>query len=156
MSSVRYPNKCYKMLRNLDESGRITWASKVKNLLFRNGFGYVWHVEDVGDQTLFMKTDKQRLIDCSKQDWSTVIAESGKTRHYRFIMPELKVANYINYDIPLKFRIFLSKLRFSVHNLNVETGRHRGVIYEQRLCMLYDKLEIEDEFHFVLSCPLYN
>ena len=34
MSSVRYPNKCYRMLRNLDESGRITWASKVKNLLF--------------------------------------------------------------------------------------------------------------------------
>ena len=56
------------MLRNLDESGRITWASKVKNLLFRNGFGYVWHVEDVGDQTLFMRTVKQRLIDCSKQD----------------------------------------------------------------------------------------
>ena len=63
MRSVRYPNKCYKMLRNLDKSGRITWASKVKNLLFRNGFGYVWHVEDVGDQTLFMKMVKQRLID---------------------------------------------------------------------------------------------
>ena len=134
MSSVRYLNKCYKLLRNLDESGRITWASKVKNLLFRNGFGYVWHVEDVGDQTLFMKTVKQRLI--NKHDWSTVIAESGKTRHYRFIMPELKVANYIKYDIPLKFRISLSKLRCSVHNLNVETGRQRGFIYEQRLCML--------------------
>ena len=40
--------------------------------------------------------------------------------------------------------------------LNVETGRHRGVIYEQRLCILYDKHEIEVEFHFVLSCPLYN
>ena len=50
ISSVRYPNKCYKMLRNLDESGRITWAAKVKNLLFLNGFGYFWHVEDAGDQ----------------------------------------------------------------------------------------------------------
>ena len=77
MSSVRYIN-VIKMLQNLDESGRITWASKVKNLLFRNGFVYVRHVEDVGDQTLFKKTVKQRLIDCSKQDWSTVIAKSGK------------------------------------------------------------------------------
>ena len=76
-----------------------------------------------------MKTVKQRLIDCSKQDWSTVNAGSGKTRHYRFIIPELQVANYINYYIPLEFRISLSKLRCSVHNLNVETGRHRGVIY---------------------------
>ena len=71
-------------------------------------------------------------------------------------MPELHVANYINYDIPLKFRISLSKLRCSVHNMNVETDRHRGVIYEQRLCILGDKHEIEDDFHFVLSCPLYS
>ena len=68
MSSIRCPNKCYKMLRNLDKNERITWASKVKNLLFQNGFGYVWHKEDVGDQTLFMKTVKQRIIDCSKQN----------------------------------------------------------------------------------------
>ena len=62
-------------------------------------------------------------------------------------MLKLKVANYIKYDIPLKFRISLSKLRYSVHILNNETGRHKGVIYEQRLCMLCDKHELEDEFH---------
>ena len=33
MCSVRYPNKCNKMLRNLDESGDI-------GMLFRNGIGY--------------------------------------------------------------------------------------------------------------------
>ena len=65
-------------------------------------------------------------------------------------MPEWKVANYINNDIRLEFRISLSKLRCSVHNLNVETGRNRGVIYKQRLCIPCDKHEIEDEFHFVV------
>ena len=154
MSSVRFPNKCYKMLKNLDENGRKTWASKVKELLFRNGFGYVWIVEDVGDQALFMKTFKQRLIDCCKKNWCTAIAESGKARNYRFIMPALQVANYINYDIPLKFRISLSKLKCSVHNLNVKTGRHSGIPYEQRLCILCNKHEIEDELHFVTSCPV--
>ena len=103
-----------------------------------------------------MKTFKQRLIDCSKQDWCAKIAVSGKTRHYRFIMPALQVANYINYDIPLKFRISLSKLKCSVHNLNVEVGRHNGIAYEQQLCILHDKMEIEDEFHFVMSCPVYQ
>ena len=68
MSSIRCPNKYYKMLRNQDKNKRITWASKVKNLLFQTGFGYVWHEEDVGDQTLFMKTVKQRIIDCSKHN----------------------------------------------------------------------------------------
>ena len=52
-----------------------------------------------------MKTFKQMLIGCCKQDWRTTIAELGKARHYRFIMPELQVVHYINYDIPLKFRI---------------------------------------------------
>ena len=66
MSSTRYPKKRYTMLRNLDETGRITWASKVRELLFRNGFGYVWVVEDVGDLNLFMKAFKHRLIDCCK------------------------------------------------------------------------------------------
>ena len=156
MSSTRYPKKCYKMLRNLDETGRITWASKVRELLFRNGFGYVWVVEDVGDLNLFMKAFKQRLIDCCKQDWCAVIMESGKTRHYRYIMPVLKVANYINFNIPLKYRIALSKLRCSVHKLNVETGRHSDIAYEQRLCILCNMREIEDELHFVMKCPVYD
>ena len=80
--------------------------------------------------------------------------ESGKTRHYRYIMPVLKVANYINFNIPLKCRIALSKLRCSVHKLNVETGRHSDIAYKQRLCILCNMREIEDELHFVMKCPV--
>ena len=61
------------MLRNLEASGRITWASKIRELLFRYGFGYVWLAEDVGDLNLFMINFKQRLFDCSKQDWCAKI-----------------------------------------------------------------------------------
>ncbi|MEW8544973.1 MAG: reverse transcriptase family protein [Candidatus Thiodiazotropha sp.] len=156
MNVNRFPNKCYGMLRNLDENGRITWASKVRELLFRYGFGYVWVVEDVGNVNLFMKTFKQRLIDCSSQDWCSKITASGKSRHYKFIMPAMQVANYIQYDIPIKFRIALSKLKCSVHSLNVEVGRHSNIPYEQRLCVLCNMQEIEDEFHFVMSCPVYH
>ena len=109
------------MILNLDESGRITWASKIRELLFRYGFGYVWLAEDVGDLNLFMKFFKQRLIDCSKQDCYAKIVFLGKTRHYRFIMSALKVENCVHYDIPLKF-YFLSKFKCSLHSLNVETG----------------------------------
>ena len=47
----------------LDETGKITWASNWE-LLFRNGFDYVWTVEDVDDPNLFMKAFKLRRIDC--------------------------------------------------------------------------------------------
>ena len=43
------------MLRNLDESGRKTLASNVKELLFRNVLGYVQVREYVGDKTLFIE-----------------------------------------------------------------------------------------------------
>ena len=104
------------MLRNLDENERMTWASKIRELLFRYGFGYVWVVEDVGNISLFMKTFKQRLIDCRNQDRYSKIETSGKTRHYKFIMPALHVANDIHYNILIKFWIAVSKLKCSVQS----------------------------------------
>ena len=58
MNLNRFPYKCYKMLRNLDETGHITWASKVRELLYKFGFGYVLVTENVGDVNLFMKSFK--------------------------------------------------------------------------------------------------
>ena len=40
--------------------------------------------------------------------------------------------------------------------LKVEVGRHNNIDYNQRLCILCDKREVEDEFHFVMKCPVYQ
>ena len=66
MDDTRYPYHCYRMLRRLDDAGRITWASKVKDILFKYGFGYVWVNENVGNEVMFFKAFKQRLMDCAK------------------------------------------------------------------------------------------
>ena len=116
MNTYRYPYQCYRMLKNLDEVGRVTWAIKVRKLLHLYGFGYVWFYENVGDEALFLKKLKQRLIDCSIQDWSSKLIDSGTARHYLYIMPNFGLAGYIKYDLPLKFRISLSKLRCSAHS----------------------------------------
>ena len=34
--------KCYLILKVLDEYGQINWVTKVRQLLFSNGFGYIW------------------------------------------------------------------------------------------------------------------
>ena len=72
------------------------------------------------------------------------------------LLCHLLVANYIFYNIPIKFRIALSKLKCSVHCLNVEVGRHNNIEYLERICYLCDKQELEDEFHFVIRCPVYK
>ena len=135
---------------------RETWAFKVRQLLHSYGFGYVCIYEEVGDINEFVKTHKQRLIDTSKLDWHSNIMTLSKARHYRYIMPMLQTTRYIYYGIPIKFRIALTKLRCFVHKLHIETGRHRNINYEERLCILCNTNNIEDEFHFVIACRLYE
>ena len=69
-------------------------------------------------------------------------------------MASLQVANYIFYNIPIKFRKALSKLKCSGHCLNVGVGRHNSIEYLERICYLCDKQELEDDFHFVIKCPV--
>ena len=78
--------------------------------------------ENVGDVNEFKKMCKQRHIDSSQRKWCSTIKASGKARHCRFISPTLQVTNYVNYSIPLQIRISLSKLKCSVHSLNIEVG----------------------------------
>ena len=40
--------------------------------------------------------------------------------------------------------------------LQVEIGRYRNLPLEQRICTLCDKNEVEDEFHLLCHCPIYE
>ena len=71
-------------------------------------------------------------------------------------MPELKAAKYLYYNLPFKLKISLSRFRCSAHNLMVETGRHNNIPYEHRLCPICNTQIVEDEYHFVMICPLYS
>ena len=49
-----------------------------------------------------------------------------------------------------------AQLRSGTLPLAIEVGRFRGLPEEERLCLLCDLGVIEDEFHFIFHCPLYN
>ena len=38
---------------------RSCWATEVKSILFRNGFGYTWIHQEVGNEVEFLKSFKQ-------------------------------------------------------------------------------------------------
>ena len=42
MPNTRYPKACYSMLHSLDQQGRTTWVTSIKNLLYKYGFHDVW------------------------------------------------------------------------------------------------------------------
>lgn len=50
----------------------------------------------------------------------------------------------------------MAKFRTGILQLRIETGRFNQTKVEDRICQLCDTSEIEDEQHFLCSCPLYN
>ncbi len=54
MESHRYPSNAYLMLKQHDDIGRINWATHVKTLLHRYGFGYACVAQDIGDTNMFV------------------------------------------------------------------------------------------------------
>ena len=159
MENHRYPKQCYLMLKRLDETGKITWANHVKDMLFKFGFGYVWLAQDVGNSKYLLCLFSQRIKDCFFQDWLAKINESPKAEHYRYFKSLLDIEKYLFLDLSFKYRNALAKFRCSSHDLMIEKGRHMHLDRLYRICPLCVRRNayvLEDEYHFLMVCPQYE
>ena len=159
METHRYPKQCYIMLKRLDEVGKITWASHVKEMLYKYGFGYVWIAQDVGNSKQLLGLFTQRLKDCFLQDWFAKINESSKAEHYKCFKSLLDVEKYLYIDLSFRYRNALAKFRCSSHSLMIEKGRHMDLDRLYRncpLCIQRNVYILEDEYHFLMVCPEYE
>ena len=68
------------------------------------------------------------------------------------LLPE----EYLNLHIQKYQRSLFAQFRAGILPLHVETGRFRNLPLEQRLCVLCDKSEVEDEYHFLCQCAVYR
>ena len=159
MQYHRYPKQCYTMVRNLDNVGRVTGASHIRQLLFHTRFGYAWIANGVGSIPVFLKQFKNQHRDCSIQNLQSKINESSKSAYYKHYKSILQVEQYLSTDLPVMYKRAMSDLRCSGHCLMIENGRHFNLDKEYRYCpvCLHNVIRIiEDEMHFLLVCPLYN
>ena len=65
---------------------------------------------------------------------------------------------YLNTVKDRYLRSSVLRLRCSAHNLNIESMR-KDCSLEERVCIFCKQrgdVFVEDEFHFVVRCPLYN
>ena len=151
----RYVRKCYEMLRMLDTSGKINWVTKVRQTLYKNGFGYIWENQGVRNEDLFLSEFTQRMKDQYLQTWSNICQTSPKLITYVQFKTKFDFEPYLNLLTLRKFRFALTSFRCSSHELMIEKGRYYGIERDQRFCPIC-KSVLEDEFHFVLICPLYK
>ncbi len=55
-----------------------------------------------------------------------------------------------------KHRSYLAQYRCGILLLSIETGRWGSIPLEDRICKMCDILVVEDEYHFIFHCSLYN
>ena len=98
---------------------------------------------------------KMKLIDIWFKDINNDIKSKAKVgnklRTYRKFKYIYQLEPYLNIGSENQ-RKYLTKLRLSDHDLNIERGRYTNLEIHQRICYMC-KNEVEDEKHFLLNCP---
>lgn len=146
------------MLRQIDESGRTTWATYIKRLLYQYGFGYVWIANEVGNARLLIQQFTQRLFDCEQQSILADINASPKALSYKLYKSALNPESYLSMPLPYNYKRLLANFRCSGHDLMIEKGRHSNIDRASRFCKHCEAqniYRIEDEIHFLITCPMF-
>ena len=154
MNPTRLPYQAYHMLLKLDENGKTTWVTHIRQLLAESGFYHVWLHQGVGNRNAFIKVLKIRLQDMFIQEWFTTI--NGKERYNIFSQIKTgfgREAYIIDIDVYC-FRIALTYLRLGVLSINNNAFRYSENNLD-RYCPFCRNV-VEDESHFLLICPVYK
>ena len=69
MNENRLPKQAYYMQINMELNGKWFWASRLRDLLCKFGFGFVWLQKSVGNERAFWQF--------SRNDSATILTKSG-------------------------------------------------------------------------------
>ena len=102
--------------------------------------------------TKFINNSKEKYTNF----WRHKLKNSSKMSFLTDIKTNYELEVYlISIKNPTQRRT-LTQFRTSSHTLKIERGRYNNVPREERLCEYCDSQEIEDEYHFALSCNYYE
>ena len=105
---------------------------------------------------MFISTFTQRLKDIYQQKWLDKLSLSSKCDYYSVFKPYIYTEYYLACVTIKRFRVSLARFRCSSHDLWIEKGRFYNIKREDRLCKSCNINVLENEYHFLLVCPLYN
>ena len=141
-------------------AGKTNWASRIKNMLYKFGFGWIWEQQSIPETLNFVKEFKERLQDNEIQSWASDVKDISKLRTYCIFKEGRKEESYLSVDIPRRLKKQIARFRTGSHNLEIEVGRHNKIALDDRVCKHCrdncNRSVIEDEFHVLLECPKYE
>ena len=155
LSSERYASKAFSMLVKDTDSGCSNWVSQARDLQTR------YEIQQSDNRLIIKSKVRKNFEQDILQKLNEHITEDKKLHLYASFKTTFKFEAYLDCLPNFKVRSTLAKLRVSAHNLQIETGRFNKIKTprEERFC-IYCKTQnvssVENEVHFLLSCPLYR
>ena len=150
----------YKMLftdanNNVTYNG-LNWANQIKTILNNIGLSNLWNNQSVID--INYASIKQRILDIHvyKQSWYANINNSGRLSSYCLFKHDFTAEKYLFCINENKYRVALSKLRLSSHDLAIKTGHYTNIERQYRKCLQCNMGVVESEYHFTLVRPKYR
>lgn len=115
-------------------------------------FGMNKTIQCVKNISLLLKKELQIIL--YKRLW-LILMVLQRVFFYKHIVCHFIFQFYLSLPIPSLYKKQISRVRLASHNLAVESGRPNDICRGERVCE-FCKSSIQDEFHFVIICPLYN
>ena len=103
-------------------------------------------------------------IKLSGLDWNDMFEQQNehknqkpiKIRTYKLFKTSFKKENYLSLLLDKQSLFSFSRLRISNHKLEIKLGWYKNIPPEERYCRLCNLYQVEDEFHFIMSCSVYS
>ncbi len=87
---------------------------------------------------------------------SVNIARKHKLRTYFTFKDTYEVEPYAFSFMNGKYISYLAQYPYGILRLEIETGWWQNKPVKERICKVCESGEVENEFHFIFSCTLYN
>lgn len=99
---------------------------------------------------------KHKLLMKYEEKWFENVLLKPKLRTYMHIKQNFSPELYVTSRLPRSQRSLVAQLRCGILPLAIEVGRFKNTPEENRLCVLCDLGEVENESHFLLYCTHYD
>ena len=144
--------------QHLNDLGRVnTWSSEIKDILSRNNMANIYE-QGMFPLSNIIKNLKDSLILKDKISWQSDCRTLPKLRTFIQFKDFNSDSPHIFKPLSFMQRKTLSKFRLGMLHLHIETGRwaRPRLPPEERLCFICGNGEVEDEYHFLLTCTTYS
>jgi len=158
MDDQRLTKKVYLWDRKLNDLGRIkTWSSEVRDILDRNGLINIY-TQNIFSLDNVSNTLRQSLFKKDQTNWKSKCLPLPKLRTFNKLKDFSSDSPHIFKPLSFMQRKMLSKFRLGLLHLRIETARfvRPKIPPEERVCLICNNGEVEDESHFLLICNKFD